>query len=250
MNDKDLDKLFKEKLENISVSPRQDLWQKIEGQLDEKKTVRLGRFGWMRYAAVAVGSLGLAALLYTFFLNEDPAVEQKQLAYQGSTKTAVNPPLPEQPSAIEKSEVNSAAASQKNSTVGLSNHTEVAVQIVKKHVEPQLNMEMSSNELITLEPAALSVYSTPELSVETTTPQYAIEIAPIQPLIDDPEIEETMLASAQSSGEGIVPNILNKISDALNPSDSKSIQFSKDEEGSLRLDIFNSLVKNRNKKRR
>ena len=78
------------------------------------------------------------------------------------------------------------------------------------------------------------------------------EIEDIQPLIPVEEETETMYASAESvkKGNNTVTNILNKIAENIEIHDSKNLRFSADEEGSIRVDLINSLVKNRFKKRK
>ena len=271
MNDKELDRLFRERLENFSVSPRNDMWRQIEKELDEKKTARIHRFRWVSYAALSIGCLGVAALLY-LSSDQESANQQQRLAklQKEETPTTV---------AKESIEGESVASSSRPETAKpalspiINAKKEISNPLVRHNrddrnllavVRDQPNVivehpmvsskssrnEVSTQTLVRLQTANVSPAAADNFNTGKEVSQYAIEVPPIQPLIDDPEAEQTMLASANPNNEGWVPSILNKISEALNPSENTSVQFSKDEEGSLRLDIFNSLVKNRNKKRR
>jgi hypothetical protein len=254
MNDKELDKLFKEQLEHHPVPPKKDIWQQIESQLDQKKVVPLRKLSWVSYAAMTVGCLGLIALLYNIMIMQStptgdiPTIAQKEVSTR-PTNTAQEPSRPAQP-VIPVVKGHSGPSKQQEVA-----KTEAFVQKVSmrehRNTERLSRTEERRLELVELKPAGILHALTADLHIDDDTQQeYVISVPPVAPLIDSPETEESMLASTRKPAEGIVPGILNKISDALNPTDNATIQFSNDEEGFLRLDIVNSLVKNRNKKRR
>ncbi|PRD46411.1 hypothetical protein [Sphingobacterium haloxyli] len=254
MNDKDLDKLFQEHLERHSVRPRNNIWHQIENRLDQKKVVPVRRLSWISYAAMAVGCLGLITLLYnTMTLKEDASITaQTEIPTTAVTNTGressnlartVIPVIKEQ---VERSEQEVTKKEEFMQMASISEKKDPVNEHLSLTEEPRV-------ELVGLEPAGVSVGLTAglDMDVDDKAPQkYAISVPPVAPLIDSPETEESMLASTRKPTEGIVPTILNKISDALNPTDNTTVQFSKDEEGFLRLDVVNSFVKNRNKKRR
>ncbi len=75
----------------------------------------------------------------------------------------------------------------------------------------------------------------------------AVEVAPIQPLVNIIEHEEVMYAEAKKEPkkkQTIFTNILNTLSENLNPS-NKAVKFSSDEEGTITVDLFNSIAKTR-----
>lgn len=254
MNDEELDKLFKEQLEHHPVPPRKDNWHQIESQLDQEKAVPVRRLGWVSYAAIAIGCLSLVALLYKIITQPTPALDVPIIAHkeisspptstvqESSKSIQTEIPVAKHAEQLKEQEV------AKTETFAL----EVSAPEQKNDVNELLpRVEENRLELVELKPADLSLPLTAGLHIDYKAPQeYTISIPPIAPLIDSPETEESMLASTRKPAEGIVPGILNRISDALNPTDNATFQFSKDEEGFLRLDIVNSLVKNRNKKRR
>ncbi|PRD51385.1 hypothetical protein [Sphingobacterium gobiense] len=254
MNDKDLDKLFQEHLEHHTAPPRNDIWHQIENRLDQQKVVPVRRLNWVSYAAIAVGCLGLIALLYNimpFTTTEDISIiTQKEVPMAAKntkreSSNSVQSVIPVKKGHAKRSEQEVAKKDEFVQKASISEKKKPANERLPLTEEPRV-------ELVGLEPAGVSLPLTADLDIDDKVPQkYAISVPPVAPLIDSPETEESMLASTRKKPtEGIVPGILNKISDALNPTDNTSVQFSKDDEGFLRLDIVNSLVKNRNKKRR
>ncbi|MBD1434626.1 hypothetical protein H8B06_17510 [Sphingobacterium sp. DN00404] len=241
MNNKELDKLFKEQLEQHTVPPRNDIWHQIENQLDREKIVPVRRLDWVKYAAIVVGCLGLIALLYRT-MQPTPALHIP-IATQESSKSSP-PAIPMEPTHTNEPKQQVLAKPET-----LAHRISTPKQ--KKSISEDSSRQERHLKLVKLKPVDVSLALTDGFQVEgKIQQQYVINVPPIAPLIDDPETEESMLASTQKPVEGIVPSILNKISDALNPTDHTTVQFSKDEEGFIRLDIVNSLVKNRHKKRR
>ncbi|RZF58405.1 hypothetical protein [Sphingobacterium corticibacterium] len=246
MNNKELDKLFKEQLEQHTIPPRNDIWHQIENQLDREKVVPVRRLDWVKYAAIVVGCLGLIALLYRI-MQPTPTLDIP-IATQETSKSSP-PAIP-----METTHTNEPKQKKPKQQVLAKPETlahRISTPKQKKPISEDSSRQERHLKLVKLKPVGVSLALTDGLQVAGTIPQqYVINVPPIAPLIDDPETEESMLASTQKPVEGIVPGILNKISDALNPTDHTTVQFSKDEEGFLRLDIVNSLVKNRHKKRR
>lgn len=249
MNDKELDRLFKDQLENLSVSPQEDLWQKIEQQLDERKVVRLHRLGWVKYAAVLVACLGVTAILYLLMpLQEDVRiVSRTPLKIEDKQAETVNSKRNERTAGTV------AVEAQVDFPHAEDKHALAFVQANQSRLTAKRQVAMSperSTHLVKLDMAMVTLTKSDNIDAAILPRQRVVEVDPIQPLVENPEEEETMLASSGNSDMGLIPNLLNRISDVLNPSENKTIQFNHDEEGSLHLDIVNSLVKNRNKKRR
>lgn len=249
MNDKELDELFKEQLSNHTARPREDIWHQIEGQLEQEKVIPVKKVSWVGYAAMAIGCLGLIALLY-IIMQSTPAGDIPTIAQNEVSTTPTNTA---QESSIPVQPVDPVIKGHTEQSEQEVTKIQASVQSASrlKQKNPVSKPEERHLELVELKPAGVSPSLTAGLNIDDKAPQeYAVSVPPIAPLIDSPETEESMLASNRKPAEGIVPGILNKISDALNPTDNTTIQFSKDEEGFLRLDIVNSLVKNRSKKRR
>lgn len=91
--ERDIDRLFREKLTDHSVTPSSLAWAKLEDRLDRKKK---GAQLWMRIAASLLLLGGLAALLW--FSVENTGQELDTLAEQDPVKEYVapeNPVLPD-----------------------------------------------------------------------------------------------------------------------------------------------------------
>src|SRR5690554_5924795 len=84
---KEIDRLYREKLEGHSVKPSPMAWEKLQGRMDQKKK---GILPWMRIAASLLFLLGLTALLWLSvrqtheelktLANEEPLPEAVQEA--------------------------------------------------------------------------------------------------------------------------------------------------------------------------
>ena len=252
MNDKDLDKLFKKQLEHHQVAPQKAVWQNIESHLDNQKTTPLRRINWMLYAATFIGCLGLLTLAY-YMTQRTSEVGNPYLAHRDTVilkNHSVQKPYMAEGSVqpLSKENVNP-RTEQTNKQLASSVKTIKPQKSYRKDRETDIQQKHELT-LVPLELSRIQTLNTRLMDTADSLPiVYAISIPPIAPLIDNPEVEESMLASSKTS-EGLVPEILNKISDALVPTDKPSLQFSQDEEGFLRFDIVNSFVKNRNKKRR
>ncbi|KGE14264.1 hypothetical protein [Sphingobacterium deserti] len=249
MNDDQLDKLFRDQLADLNVQPSEDVWAGIDAELGIKRqTTPFWKQPWLRYAAATIIVVGIAALLYN---NTEDQI-QKAAEVQ-----VVKTPATSSDRKIEKSgiadalqlEDNSAAyiveekVPQKKESSNSSPLTPTAAEESKK-----LDLELPEIQVAMVEVAPID-----SIKSSALTSHKVVEIDPIQPLIDDPEVEDSMLATVPQNSapqKGLVAGLLNKISEVVNPDDSKTIHFSNDEEGSLRVDIFNSLVKTRKKHRK
>lgn len=78
---------------------------------------------------------------------------------------------------------------------------------------------------------------------------YAMEYIPIKPIIENPDEEESMTASTSESKQNVVTKVLNILSKTINQGNGSEVQFSNDDEGTLQIDLLNSLVKNKKRKK-
>lgn len=253
MNDKELDKLFREKLEHHAIPPKKNIWDQIQTELDAKKVMPIRKRNWISYAAIVIGCLGIAALLYNIL--QPTTTPNVRSAVQKEAQTVPTDAIEKLPES-KRSEIPSKTEYTADPQLATTK-TDVKKRPIREQKESiQEGQEETPGtdertlELVALKPAELSPLYTDTLWHEETLKQHAVEAPPIAPLIDYPETEESMLASAQKTAKEFIPGILNKLSDVLKGGEDARIQISKDEEGFLRLDVVNSLVKNRNKKRR
>jgi len=253
MNDEQLDKLFKKGLTDFEVDPGAEMWAKIEAELPaEPKIIPLWKRQGLRYVAALIILGGFAAIIFLQRSEEAPQKLQ-QIAQTGAQQGRIETTEKQQQVAEAPNE--SPLAQQAEATKvdkrpkQVSQPTVAVAQVIEaKGSTPKLDLQIPELQVATIEAGRTDTF--PPTLVSTQV----VEVDPIRPLIENPEEEESMLANAPKAPakvqQGIVTGILNRISDVVNPDDSKTIHFSNDEEGSLRIDIFNSLVKNRNKIRR
>lgn len=248
MKEKDIDRLFRDTFYEAEETPDKSIWQRIEKQLDEEKNVvhlPQRRQTWISYAAAAILILGATLAI----IKLDYVPENRPLAH-------VKPsPIFEQPTDHGTSKV-----VQVNQTEHTSNKPEITVAShdQRQHIRKQdhtdrVHVELLTHDLEEIKPI-LALPETPSLAITSDVPVYQVtEIEDIKPLIEPEEEMESMYAQttpATPAGKNIVTSILNTISENIEVSNTKDIRFRADEEGSLRIDILNSLVKNRNKKRK
>ena len=248
MKDEHLDKLFRDALENQEATPSAKTWDAIQAAL-APKVVPLYERAWFRLAGAAV-----AFIVGTFYFLDLPRSPQADQVVKTSRKE------------IEKERHASVSTLPSETTSIHPYHSERKPHVEQKQVlnpplrKKKIKRETPLNiipEKYASLPASTSLQPTTvafnnELTVIATDIQTykVVEIDPIQPLIESPEQEEILLAKSQTEGNQIIPTILNKITEVINPDDKKIIRFSHDEEGSFQLDISNSYVKSRLKKRK
>src|SRR5690554_2680071 len=130
---KDIDNLFREKLERHSVNPSPMVWEKLEGRLGQKKTPIVP---WIKIAASLVLLLGLTALLW---LNVREIAEEPEAVAEKSPTPAVIPEEPtgeatpsledavdEQAPPVQKAPVNHADPMPAKSNLAVATPTEPA----------------------------------------------------------------------------------------------------------------------------
>ncbi len=252
MNDEQLDKLFKKGLTDFEIDPGAEMWAKIEAELPaEPKIIPLWKRQGVRYAAALIILGGFAAII---FLQRSEAPQQRQQVARTDIRPSIFETMEKQQQiadALNESPLAQPIAATKvdKRSKQVSQPTVAVAQIIEPRASTlKLDLQIPELQVATIEAAHTDTF--PPTLVSTQV----VEVDPIRPLIENPEEEESMLANAPKAPakvqQGIVTGILNRISDVVNPDDSKTIHFSNDEEGSLRIDIFNSLVKNRKKIRR
>ncbi|WP_299678311.1 outer membrane beta-barrel protein [uncultured Tenacibaculum sp.] len=95
MEDKNIDRLFQEKLKDLEVMPNPELWQNIEDKLSKKKKKRIIPFWWFSSGIAAVLLISLlitnpfkndATINFPTPVNEDfPVVETQQIKVDTTT---------------------------------------------------------------------------------------------------------------------------------------------------------------------
>ncbi|WP_164122467.1 MULTISPECIES: hypothetical protein [Sphingobacterium] len=255
MKEEDIDRLFREAFHEAEETPNQNVWQRIERELDEskKKTVRLPwrKQIWVRYVAAAI--LLLAA---TFGLLKLSYKSDTQSPDGSETIVAKKQENNQKYTTIQHSENTEQVqiATDKNKEEKI-HRTDIVLAIQPQRVEKQksydrVNVDLKIGDLEESKPKLLNLKEVQEVYTSNIPVHQVIEIEDIKPLIDLDEETESMYAQAphETANKNVVTSILNTISEKIEVSTTKDIRFRADEEGSLRIDILNSFVKNRNKK--
>lgn len=249
MNDKELDKLFKDQLSDAEVSPSDQIWGEIEKELDRphKKTI-VRKLNWMKYAALLLVTLGVAILLHSRFSEEE--IQPTKLAQLSEEQLEVKLP----PVSVEKAQIESPKTEAivhqvaSNRQVAAKQATAIEEPTVEKLTQPFKQEKKLALPNLSL--ATVKLPKSESLTTEKVIRRRVVEVEPIRPLVDLEEGEETMLANNNSApNQNIVTGILNKLSNAINTDEQKIVRFSHDEEGSFHIDI-NSFAKNRFKRKK
>lgn len=165
MKDKDLDRLFRQKIGDLHQEPTSHAWDQLEKQLQHKR----GRKGWVNFSSIAASLLLLLGLWASFeystnFLPSDPLAQEKpkelpsepeqarkDIPQEPSTSVqedliAANEPKKEKPSAVnetlKKEDIKEQAKSEKSLKPVLEaqeSAEKISVQkpLIKQAIEPE-----------------------------------------------------------------------------------------------------------------
>lgn len=267
MNDKEIDSLFKQSLKNMETPVPEDIWSNIETELNlrEKKSFSL-RKNKAKYAIAAslTAFLCLSIFLYKLMHPYDDVTKNKLTAHydvqkpvnldKGLETDHNRGTMKEKQPTIDPYTSSNSESSSETGHYKLTSQTDRSQPIEKLHIEKTKNPEHTDppvnifqanmgDHMLTLSEEAKA--SLPEIEFETAD----ITIAPIKPLIQLPEQEDIMYArNLESPKKSLVTRILNTISENLVSKSGTSLEFSNDEEGTIKIDIINSLARNRTPK--
>lgn len=255
MDNKEFDKLFKEAFASAEATPRDAVWRRIGQALDQQKEKDILKpirhtFHWGYYVAAASVLLAFGVVVWITYTAEHTHRRDKTIAQhehsQSDAATNTEANTPREPEIIELQVTNTAKkvgtihAPKGESTV--QNKTMVPLREV-----PKLEI-LDLNAKLTLHNARLaSADAIVEMPTERVT-----EVEEISPLIEPEEEMKSMYAATteeHNSKNNIVTSLLNTISAKMETNSNREVRFRTDEEGSIRMDVINPLIKNRNKKK-
>ncbi|MBL1409684.1 hypothetical protein [Sphingobacterium faecale] len=256
MKEEEIDKLFRRAFHEAEETPTKNIWRQIEKQLDEKEQViRIPskRNTWFKYAAAAFLAFGTILTWLKLdnsnhLLTTDKSVSIIPDKDESPLPSIIKQEQPATPKVIS----NEITEKEKMSSTVILASKQVQ-SVVNNHLEQKRKkIELSTNDLEEVKPMLTSLQSQQQRNAADLPIRQVTEIEGIKPLISFDEETESMYAHTphESSNQNIVTSILNTISDKLEISTTKDIRFRADEEGSFRVDIINSLVKNRKKIKR
>lgn len=245
MKNEEIDKLFRDHIDKLDIQPSADIWNKIEADLDEQKIVPIKKkIKWLKplvSIAATLICIGIFSLLV-----------MKQSASTVETTNIVNR---KKDTATQKE--------QKEPVEDLIETKEEPVRFAVKTVpektqDTQTDYQIKSmppkiaqiNEAVALKKLKITAEQ-PMLVVVDSQAQiaHAMEYIPIKPIIENPDEEESMMASISESKQNVVTKVLNILSKTINQGNGSEVQFSNDDEGTLQIDLLNSLVKNKKRKK-
>lgn len=266
MKDQDLDKMFSDSLKDQEATPPASVWQGIESKLDETKIIPMKpKLNWQVWAIAAclLIALGIGLNMPDRLLNNEtdqppvasnevnqveklPNADQQKLELPSTT---INQPVEEVISLSKESVLAESKNSTAESTIAIEK-TDKAKQDRLADSENRLALSETKKSFEKISPAgemevinAIVLNEIDQNKVELS----AIEVAPIQPLVNIIENEDVMYAEVKQQPkkkQTIFTNILNNISENINPS-NKTVKFSSDDEGTIKVDLFNSIAKTR-----
>ncbi|WP_140937869.1 hypothetical protein [Sphingobacterium lumbrici] len=266
MEEKDIDNLFRDAFEQAESNPPSDMWKRIEAELDkENNSIILSKkdkFSLFKYAAAAVLLLGVGVAVYV--LNQEKArltnnsnpkqTEKKEIASIPETtkkeiKVAQASTSEEQNIKPLKKVVAQAVPNKKELPAKQVSAQNAATRKTQDNVENVYTPEKTEEKSFQIATHDVNV---PNKDISSQTPvRQVTDVEQLKPLIDPEEEVNNMYASQPvENNNTIVTNILNAISENIEISTKKDIRFRSDDEGSIRIDFINSLVKNRIKKRK
>ncbi|MFD2598411.1 hypothetical protein ACFSQ3_05545 [Sphingobacterium corticis] len=271
MKEQDIDKLFREGLENHPSEPSTALWDKIAKQLDEEQTPvhtlpKEKNGHWWRYATAACALIAVGLFAYLRQENIKHSESTKHIAQvssienissEDSESTTAGNVLKEDKLADDASESEVKgpkiiATFDQQEDVRIMASTISPRNDVKKVLvsEPALAEELVNTEPVEI-PTVRSAQMTQLASVDMPT-RYVTEVDPIKPIIEPFEEEEDMMiaGTVRKATSQVFKKIINVVSENTTGQIAKDIFVTKDEEGSLRLEVGNLFAKNRTKKRR
>lgn len=215
MNDKDLDKLFRERLTGVEPQPSSRVWENIEAELDATSgSSKVRKLTWLKYAAAAVAVVGIGVALYVQPVEMDSKVAKIEAQKERSD---VNIPTTSQ--TTQQAKLDDTNEQQKVETLNRVPQPSSKQQTVERFAQVDMRKEkqqtvVSSSEsahqssvdvetkkeqvsLAKIALAAVDIQPQKATSTQAYVTYQTVEVAPIRPLIDIVENEETMLASGK-----------------------------------------------------
>lgn len=255
MKEKDIDQLFRDSFGTIDETPSPKIWDNIAKELDSTPVIEIKRQkSWRVYFQIAalitvVGSL--AMIIWNQqqhkIINDTPQlVSYQQPEFQKPSAEPVSaeminlyPYSTATTTRVEKSKSNPV-----NQDQNIISSAAVDIIEIDEIIDDEFNnQEEFVHGLATIEPNEHYIIGT-QLE-EIKMPQ----IEDLQQTITTDNIEN-FDSSEATERNTVMTTVLNKITENIDVLENKNIRFSADEEGSLRLQIINSIVKNPFNKRK
>jgi len=267
MEDRDIDKLFRDAFKEAESNPPADMWKRVEAELEKEDNIvllpRKNKFSFLKYAAAVVFLIGAGIAVY---LNQEKG--NSRLKDNSHPKQAERTETRPEHRIIEHEKEIRVAQTTTSEEQTAQSPKKVLAQVApnKKDVTPkqvslQNTVKRNTHEEIYIpeeveeNPSQITAHNIeiPNKDISNQIPvRQVTEVEQLKPLIEPEEEMDNMYVSqpATTDNNTVVTNILNIISENIEIGTKKDIKFRSDDEGSIRIDFINSFVKNRLKKRK
>ena len=114
---KNIDRLFQERLSNLDVAPKEEVWENIELRLKEKKKKRVIPFWWKLSGIAAAFVIGLG--IYNFTVDDNTVSNDVVIDANGKKENTPNP------AGLQKLESNEVVSDENNEIKNNSNSSKI-----------------------------------------------------------------------------------------------------------------------------
>lgn len=245
MKNEDIDKLFRDHFDKLDIQPSADIWNKIEADLDEQKIVPIKKKTKWLIPLISIAATLICIGIFSLLVMEQSTsiIETTNIVIRKQDRVGheeQKEPV-EDPIEAKEEPIRFAVKALPEETQDTRNGYQIT------SVDPKVSQV---DEQVALKKLKLTAEQ-PMLVVVDSQAQiaHAMEYIPIKPIIENPEEEESMMASTSASKQNVVTKVLNILSKTINQGNGSEVQFSNDDEGTLQIDLLNTLVKNKKRKK-
>ncbi|MCA5006032.1 hypothetical protein [Sphingobacterium bovistauri] len=251
MESQDLDKLFRDAFEQAEETPSACVWQGIEQELAQEKKIIPFYSKYRTQLSIAATFLVFFGIGLTFYKNSTPSGKEKieevltsiEQPTESSDKKTENPVFEKELPTIESEKLitnNSEEILVTNSDVQPKSQD----NSVSKNQQDDDSFEIEEKQEIIEQDQILTAV---DVDIKITQPQYE-NIRTIEPISNDLQNSFAFTAPKEEVKTSIVTRVLNGITKniltkGIDIQENKEIEFKNDDEGSITLNIFNSLAK-------
>ena len=250
MESKDLDKLFQDAFEHAEEAPSNRVWEGIEQELAKEKKVIPFYIKYKAQLSIAATLLLFFGVGLTFYKKPIPSGNEKiEEVLSAMEKQTVQPNSntteSEKKSIVETPTNNLGKTVEKQSLASISEEIQIketSAEVISNS-ENYINVNSQKEEIVHLENIVASVSA----DIEINQP-FIEEVKTLEPINSDVQPSYALTTPQEETKSSIVTRVLNGITKniitkSIDIQENKEIEFRNDEEGSISLNIFNSLAR-------
>lgn len=250
MESKDLDKLFQDAFEHAEETPSNRVWEGIEQELTKEKRVIPFYIKYRTQISIAATFLLFFGVGLTFYKKPISSTNQQiEEVLNAMEKQTVQPKTNANESKIERSvesPTNTLSTIVETPTLANTSIEQPIMKEISVQVDNSVNYTQKipqKEEIVDIESNLTSVYA----DVEISQP-YFEEVKNLDPITNDTQPTFAYTAPKEEIKSSIVTRVLNGITKniitkSIDIQENKEIEFRNDDEGSISLNIFNSLAR-------